>query len=67
MTAKSEAASEYPARFEGALLSAIKLQMIPDAAITRPGDDHTELEGTWEIDVAWIDPKRLGSRRQEEI
>ena len=70
MTRKSETAPEYPASLVVAMLSAIKRQMISDAAIRvgelhcagqvpDEGDYPTELERKWEVDGTGIDPKLL--------
>ena len=78
MTGKSETASEYPASLVVAMLSAIKRQMISDAAIRvgelhfagpvpDEGDYPTELEGKWRVDGTWIDPKLLNEGRKEEM
>ena len=60
------------------MLSAIKRQMISDGAI-RIGEMHfsgpvpdegaypAELEGKWEVDGTWIDPKLLSAGRKEEM
>ena len=78
MTGKSETAYEYPASIVVAMLSAIKRQMISDGAI-RVGELHfagpvrdeggcpTDLEGKWEVDGIWIDPKLLIEARKEEM
>ena len=78
MTGKSETAYEYPASIVVAMLSAIKRQMISDGAI-RVGELHfagpvpdeggcpTDLEGKWEVDGIWIDPKLLIAGRKEEM
>ena len=78
MTGKSEIVSGYPASLVVAMLKAIKRQMIPDGAI-RIGEMHfagsvpdegvspTELEGKWQVDGTWNDPKLLIAGRIEEM
>ena len=78
MTGKSETVSEYAASLVVAMLKAIKRQMISDGAIRvedmhfagavpDEGDNPTELEGKWEVDGTWIDPKLLIAGRKEEM
>ena len=70
---KSETVSEYPASLVVAMLKAIKRQMISDGVIRigemhfagpvpGEGDNPTELEGKWEVDGTWFDPKVVDCR-----
>ena len=78
MTGRPETASEYLASLVGAMLSAIKRQMISDGAIRvgelhivglvpDEGDCATELEGTLGSDATWTDPRLLDHGRRKEM